>query len=143
LAYLTLPCKKAIQDLSAEDSVDEYDYNCGFLNSTNICSIIDPASLTITEEQRRRFHKVMNFLSLRPMFHTIQVLNDSDKDGPILTKKQKTDGILKDGFTDRSFQVVHVKERLKARAKGEFMSPSLKPTSLAMHFRPWQFLREN
>lgn len=92
IAYLTLPCKRHVQDIAARDSSDENEFDYIVNNAASISNVIDPATLVISNEQKRRFHKAMKFLDLNPKIYNFQVVDDYDKDGPILTKEQKTNG---------------------------------------------------
>jgi hypothetical protein len=125
LAYLTLPCNKSIRDLGQNDSRDDYDYEYGFINATNICNIIDPSSLTISNDQRQRFHRAMKFLGISPSLHAIQVLNEDDKDGPILTGKQKTEVVQNEA-------VLAIKKRLSDKVKGACRSLLTRLNSIAL-----------
>jgi hypothetical protein len=121
-AFLTLPCKHRAQDILAIDAEQsEWDFQVD--SSTGLLDVIDLASLVINEEQKRRFHKAMSFLGLKPKIRRMQVLDDHDKDGPILTRDQKNAGVHKE-------DVEAVQARLDARVKGELLSAQSAKASL-------------
>ena len=103
-----------MQDLRERDVVaSDYDFE---VNSTvGVSGILDPTQLELSNEQQRRFHTAMRFLDLEPKVYAIQVVNDRDNEGAILTSDQKL-------RTLSANEIDLIRARLKSRAKGKAAS---------------------
>lgn len=75
LSWLTLPSKPLTDGLgNADGSENPYD-NDGFQADSVCFQVIDPASLQITDEQKKRFHNAMAILNLNPCIRECELLS--------------------------------------------------------------------
>jgi hypothetical protein len=73
LSYLTLPGLFFPDSLSCADVQESLYDESGFRFKTTSFQVIDPASLQITDEQKKRFRKAMRTLDLKPFMRNCQL----------------------------------------------------------------------
>jgi len=73
VSYLTLPGNAFMDGLSDHDDFDDLSEIDGFQGDSTFFDAIDPSSLQITEQQKKRFHKVMTVFGLKPFVRGCQL----------------------------------------------------------------------
>lgn len=111
IVFLTLPHHRRSQDLDDSDALAN-DYDCEVNNAISLISSIDASKLTITNEQKQRFHKAMAFFRLTPKIRRVHILGEHDANGAILSKEQKASGA-------RAGVVGNIRQRLDNKVLGK------------------------
>lgn len=87
ICYLTLLNERASDEFTCHDLYTGEDG--GIDSATVMSSLIDPASLIISEKQRQRFGHAMKILGLKPYVHFTQVRNNIPPAPPSEESKKK------------------------------------------------------
>lgn len=82
ISYLILPCQLAAEDLGNDNGYESDDY---FHADSILCSVVDPSTLTLTDEQRLRFSRARKVLGLEPYVHATQLQGSVSTSAPTHT----------------------------------------------------------
>lgn len=120
VSYLTIPCQLATDQVGDSDGYETDGY---FHADTSLCSLIDPSSLVLTDEQRLRFNRAKKVLALKPYVHVTQLQNT-------VSAASETPAVHRPDGRGRSAQCFHglppeareaEKKRVSERASGEWL----------------------